>query len=772
MAKATVDIMDQSGELTAINAGVAVAFDATDAAPEWIQVMPSGIHEITASRDKRPITLRVRIGPESAEALQASLEHHLGASRQRPFFDFDHERKAASAWPVEFRWRDTPEPGVYAKVQWTSAGKDAVHGKTYRAFSPTFYPTGTDPCEISGAPLCMGALVNEPAFRSIRPIWAAKMEITFEEWLKEQFGLTDEEASLIADPEKVPEDFELDASNSSRDDSVRAYSPYQPRDEGGRFTDSGGGTFKQSDAFRMITRKIGLAKGARKRADLIKAKAVLQKQFNGWKRSRADASASSNNDARVAIKTMTPTELAALQARIAELEAKNNELEAQAASTDKDDAIAASNAENEDLKRQLDTARREMEDRNKRDARSVVASVAAGNPVFAKDTGAQDAWVAKIIANPSDADLLRKAYPRPSVVEANRGRITRPAVEITRESTKDLIRGYVAAATPREKGWFYHRNISERISKGEDVLGEIPVEATNTLGTVANALVSQRVLELIVSKRPMLKGVVTDFSDEVASLGDTVKTRTIGLPTVNNFGSSASATADSDVTVTLDLHKEVYYSFTGAEVASTRRDLVGERAVAMAVALGNSMVDAMAALITESNFGTSQQTTQASGWDYTTITAICKGMNNAGIPDVSRFAWVTEDVAEGFANDQLMLEYLDDSAARTAYSVWRSVKGFDYIWEYPAMPETNNIVGFFASKSALIVSARIPRTGADLLGASYAGTLTTVTDPVTGFSVLRNEWIEPSTLSANARLITLYGVDVGRAAAGWTLQTS
>lgn len=657
-----------------INARVAVGFDLVGAAaPEWVQVMPSGVHDICASQGGKPITLRVRVGPETAAALQQALQHHISASRQRPFFDFDHERKAASAWPLEFVWRDDPEPGVYARVEWSDPGRAAVTGKSYRAFSPTFYVSAGVPAEVSGAPICMGALVNDPAFKAIRPIWAKA------------------------------------ASNQSVEPLASRAAP-------------------------VVSQPSHALHGTQP--------------------------------------TMNTTELAALQARIAELESKNAELEATAASSDATATIGAVSAEKAELAAKVEALNQEIAARNLRDARAVVASVAAVNPVFAKDAQAQEVWVGKIVANPADADLLRKAYPKPAVVEAAR-RIIQPRVDITRESTRDCIRGYVNAGTPREKGWFFHHNLSSRITAGEDVLGQIPVDA-NSLGTVANALVSQRVLELVTVKRPYIKGVTVDFSDEVFAKGDTTKTRYVTdlTSSVQNFGTAAQPATTTDATVTLDSHKEIYISFSGTEVASTRRDLVGEQAEAMAAALGNSMVDALLGLITEASFGTSNQSTQASGWDFSTITAICKGMNAAGIPDVGRFAWVTEDVAEALVNDQTLLEYVDKSVARSAFSAWSNVKGFTNIWEVPTMPGTNNIVGFFGSRSSLIVCARIPRTGADMLNTSYAGTLTTVTDPVSGFSVLRNEWIEPSTLAANARLITLYGVDVGQAACGWTLQTS
>ena len=57
-----------------------------------------------------------------------------------------------------------------AKVEWTSKGEEALQGRNYRKFSPTF--TLNAKGEIDGTTLNAGGLVNRPAFKDITPIVA------------------------------------------------------------------------------------------------------------------------------------------------------------------------------------------------------------------------------------------------------------------------------------------------------------------------------------------------------------------------------------------------------------------------------------------------------------------------------------------------------------------------------------------------------------------------------------------------------------------------
>lgn len=162
-----------------------------------------------------PVTVTVLVEPSAVEALNSALARQREATGQRPWFDFDHAGKGpASAWPVRFFWEDGEgsgerrlkpaataagasashssaatgrAPGVYVEVEWSRAGAEAVQGKMYRAFSPTFFEErdaqgkSKEPARVIGAPLNMGALVNDPAFRKISPLFAGGASRTGEE---------------------------------------------------------------------------------------------------------------------------------------------------------------------------------------------------------------------------------------------------------------------------------------------------------------------------------------------------------------------------------------------------------------------------------------------------------------------------------------------------------------------------------------------------------------------------------------------------------------
>lgn len=634
----------------AVAARVPFSLAADGEAPDWIMWMPGGEHTITGTRAGRPVTLRMRVGPEDALRVQASLEAHQ-AGRQRPYFDFDHDAKAASAWPLEFAWRTTPEPGIWARVEWSAAGREAVVGKVYRAFSPKWYPTDTDPAGVAGAPLNMGGLVNDPAFEQIAPLWGKA-------------------------PQSPPSTNNTPMTNN--------------------------------------------------------------------------------------------TELAALQARITELETQKAELEARVANDETKAALEAAKQEQDQLRAELSRLKEDLEARKRRDAEAVVASAVARGAIPPKDEAAQKKWRDLILADPANAELLAKLPGKPAVTA---GRITPSPVQVIKTDISDALRGYISAASPRERGQVYYAELRGLLEKGERIPFErAPVEAANTLGTLAGNLIAQRTLDLIVSRRPMLLNVTADFSDQQAVKGQTIYTRTVAVPSTQDFGTGAQDTSDSDYTVQLQYHKEVHYAFTAGEYLATNRNLVEEHAQAQAVAIGNALVDAVAALITDAF--TSETTGAASGKDFSALTTAAKALNSAGAPDFGRSMWVNADFAEALSNDEVIMEYLDGNN-RTAYGHWKNIKGFDDVWEYPALPSNSiNLIGFAFQRSALILATRVADNPERLVGAGYPGSLQIVTDPVTGFSVLTDRWITQATRAVNNRIDVLYGCARGVIACGHKFVTS
>jgi len=351
-------------------------------------------------------------------------------------------------------------------------------------------------------------------------------------------------------------------------------------------------------------------------------------------------------------------------------------------------------------------------------------------------------------------------------------RKTMSSLKISREATQAVLAAFIdSERTPAERAALFRAEISPRILCDEPLMRRAPVSAANTLGTLFASLCSHFALEMVGLRGPILDGVLTDFSDEMSSLNCEVKSRFSGLPTVGAFNSGATAASDTDVTVTLDQFVETGFSFTASEVVGTSRNLVKERGEAMAVAMGSYIFDALAALITEVNFGTSNQTIKGeaiTGSD--TLAAIGKAMTAAGVPGTYRFGWVSSAVAESLWSDDLLRLCWDQRRLPDyAYSHWSGFAGFRDIWEVPSLPANGiNLTGFFSSRSSLVLAARCP-IRVDELGIRYHGSVERVTDPVTGLSFILNTHINPSTWATTVRLIALFGVALGNAAVGHTL---
>jgi len=147
------------------------------ALPTDIQYMPPGRHRIRASQGGKPVSVEVAVSASTADVLQtflaAKLTESAAGREDRPFFDFNHEDREASAWPTEFYWagEDPKTGGVRARLEWSDAGKQAVEGRTFRRFSPTFHLDASG--HVTGSEINMGGLVNRAAFKRIAPLFAA-----------------------------------------------------------------------------------------------------------------------------------------------------------------------------------------------------------------------------------------------------------------------------------------------------------------------------------------------------------------------------------------------------------------------------------------------------------------------------------------------------------------------------------------------------------------------------------------------------------------------
>jgi len=194
-----------------------------------IMYMPAGTHCITPAQNGRPVTVSVAIDASAAEKLEAQ-RIALEAGGKKPFFSVQHSTQIAAFWPAEFFWDTRLDAtgslveGVWARGEWTRSGREAVEGKDFRTFSPTFFVDAirndpNRPVQVvcnDEAKANMGALENDPAFQTISPLWAHDASAAGEPKQKPAGVTTERLIVMVHD--------ELRASNPDLQDVVNAMS--------------------------------------------------------------------------------------------------------------------------------------------------------------------------------------------------------------------------------------------------------------------------------------------------------------------------------------------------------------------------------------------------------------------------------------------------------------------------------------------------------------------------------------------------------------------
>lgn len=303
----------------------------------------------------------------------------------------------------------------------------------------------------------------------------------------------------------------------------------------------------------------------------------------------------------------------------------------------------------------------------------------------------------------------------------------------------------------------------------------------NSLGTLATGLILTEALSQAIKLRPALSKVTTDYSDQPAKLNDVVRTRIIGAPTVNDFGTAAADRTDTDASVTLSAFKEVRHKFTAAEISATSRNLIQESAAPIAEAIADYFMDLLGALWASTTF-TNSTTIATASFAYTTLTGINAALSadSRAVPKKGRFGVVNADVYRYLLEDALCNRTAksggDDPIATGRLS---GIAGFEEIYEFPGLPSTNNTNGFFGQMSSTALVVRPPTDPRTLLPGVPVNAnmgVISIADPndpgKPGLSVMAVEVIDPSQLTAEVIVSWMAGAAVTRAGFGQRTKTA
>ena len=281
----------------------------------------------------------------------------------------------------------------------------------------------------------------------------------------------------------------------------------------------------------------------------------------------------------------------------------------------------------------------------------------------------------------------------------------------------------------------------------------------NTLGGINLAQIAQQTLETLSAEMPVVSAFTTDFSSDVADVGESVSTR---VATAVSAGDATSGYSSSDVTstaktITLNKHKHFTANFTDLEVAKGGLDMLERTFVRPAVhAVVNAMMDDLLALVVNATYSNNTVVT-AANFGADDVATLAGDLTTLNVPRSPRSMVIKPAYYAALAKDNaIQASYAFGNPGAIQDNNIPRVHGFDVL-EYSDIPaNSENLEGFVCGKEALIIAGRQPA-----LPENWAGAVESVQDPDTGITLQLRNWYEGKDGAQYITATLIYGVAAG-----------
>lgn len=281
----------------------------------------------------------------------------------------------------------------------------------------------------------------------------------------------------------------------------------------------------------------------------------------------------------------------------------------------------------------------------------------------------------------------------------------------------------------------------------------------NSLSGINLAHVAQSALDNLSAQQTPVSAFSTDFSSEIADVGESISTR---IATAVAAGDATSGYTASDVTssaktVTLNKHKHFTMAFTDLEIAKGGMNMLERTFVRPGThSVINAMVDDLMALVVNSEFG-NVVTVTATNFGADDVATLAGDLTTLNVPKNERALIILPTYYASLAQDNaIQASYastLDDSLRD--HRVPR-VHGFN-VYEYSDIPtNSENLAGFACGPESLLIAARQPA-----MPQNWSGAVESATDPDSGLTIQLRSWYEGKDGKQYLTMTVIYGVLVG-----------
>ena len=263
----------------------------------------------------------------------------------------------------------------------------------------------------------------------------------------------------------------------------------------------------------------------------------------------------------------------------------------------------------------------------------------------------------------------------------------------------------------------------------------------NSLSGINLAHVAQSALDNLSAQQTPVSAFSTDFSSEIADVGESISTR---IATAVAAGDATSGYTASDVTssaktVTLNKHKHFTMAVTDLEIAKGGMSMLERTFVRPGThSVINAMVDDLMALIVASEFGNVTGVITATNFGADDVATLAGDLTTLNVPKNERALIILPTYYAGLAQDNaIQASYastLDDSLRD--HRVPR-VHGFN-VYEYSDIPtNSENLAGFACGPESLLIAARQPA-----IPQNWSGAVESAPDPDSGLTIQLRSWYE------------------------------
>lgn len=748
---------------------------------------PAGLQTITPYAGGVDAPIQVMVDKAGMIALEKQ-RVALTAKGKRPYFDAEHADDGATFWPDEFFWKDGDKPGIYARGSYTSKGIDGVEGRVWRTFSPVFHVDnkyGTPAriiCNVNAKPN-MGGLVNDAAFYNISPLWAKNATGAQSGNLPNKTYTNMDPAKLTALQEKNTElQNELDAlkakdaankAKSVTDDIVTA------RIEAKEAQLKANAAELESAALKAKNTSLEQADMARREADAdaaiaaaIQRGAIAAKDEDGKKQWKSLLVADPANTALLAKLGSNP----ALGVRITQPAASITSTHPSANHVMKSYAeIVAKNS-----KIPMNAANCEQ--------KGELARAAAA--IFAKDIAKDDVLTGMSIndaiqaADNSDASagllsgtlVLQRCLPLMKFQFPILGSISQDFSDSPGKFNQTESSRIVLSLATED-----YDSTLDANGRPKGFVNSIPGQAID----VPITLDSYFGIPIIFSQAQIGATVRNLFAEQAPMAGYAIATKLVSkltaLMTAANFNAykgnsdTGGATTNNSTTVVVT---DSSLNYPGQFISGSG---IPANAFVKSITDSTHIVISAKATATASGvtltFGTGKVPTA-----YTTYVKSLQDFGSGALADL-RAALTTNEVPPGDRFALLNASYYaklgQDPTLNSFFAAYQSpeivtegrlpkVQGFQPL-EAPYFPTANYGVGFVGHKASLCLKTRLPQDFTQASPSGLPGSVTTITDPDTGISILLVQRVDLVGNYAEYRPELMAGAAVGERRAGLLL---